>query len=68
MLLDILPLTPYLALASSFILTGTVAAVCFQTGEPPRATGFGHSSDRRWIPPYRGAVKGAKRGQVKEAA
>jgi hypothetical protein len=66
MLLDILTLTPYLALAASFIVTGTIAAVCF-TGQPD-PIGFGHSRDRRRVPPYRGAVKAPRHKELQEVA
>ena len=55
MLLDFIQLTPYLAIAATLLLAGTIAAVCLQSGEVPKATGFGTSSDRRRVS-YRGAV------------
>ena len=68
MLLDILTLAPYLALAASCIVTGSIAVVCFQTGWSPEPTGFGHSGERRRVPPYRGAVKASRESKVQEAA
>ena len=68
MLLDVLALTPYLALAACFIVTAVVVSICLQSGQAPRPTGFGHSSYRRSIPKYRGAVHAPRSSQVQEAA
>jgi hypothetical protein len=67
MLLEAIMYTPYIAIAASLTLAGTVALVCLQSGQPPEASGF-HSHDRRRVPRYRGAVKVPRGSQVQEAA
>lgn len=56
MLLEILILAPYLALAASVIVSGTIATMCFQMGRTPEHAGFGQR-DRRAVPRYRGATR-----------
>ena len=60
MLLDFIQLTPYVAIAATLLLAGTIAAVCMQSAEAPKATGFGTSRDRRRVF-YRGAVGNPRR-------
>ena len=68
MLLNVLALTPYLALAACFTVTAVVVSICLQSGQAPKPTGFGHSSGRRRVPQYRGAVPAPRSSQVQEAA
>jgi len=56
MLLEILILAPYLALAASVFVSGTIAMMCFQMARAPEPAGFGQR-DRRAVPRYRGAMK-----------
>ena len=56
MLLDILILAPYLALAASVIVSGAIATMCFQMGRTPEPAGFGQR-DRRAVPRYQGATR-----------
>ena len=56
MLLEILILAPYLALAASVIVCGTIAVICFQMGWSTEPAEFGRR-DRRTVPRYRGAMK-----------
>jgi hypothetical protein len=67
MLLEAIMLTPYIAIAASLTIAGTVTAVWLQSGQPPEAFGF-HSHDRRRVPRYRGAVNVKRGSQVQEAA
>ena len=67
MLLNVLTLTPYVAIAASLFLACTVVAVCWQVAKPPRRSGFGISTDRRRVT-YRGAVKATRPDQLQEAA
>ena len=67
MLLNILTLTPYVAIAASLFLASTVMVVCLQFAKPPRRSGFGLTSDRRLVT-YRGAVKATRTARLQEAA
>ena len=49
-----------MAIAATLLLAGTIAAVCMQSAEAPKATGFGTSRDRRRVF-YRGAVGNPRR-------
>ena len=64
--MDLLSLTPYIAIAATLLLSGIGAAVYFQFDEPPRPTGFNVSRARR-TRTYRGFVK-ADRNKLQEAA
>ena len=59
MLLDFIQITPYLAIAATLIVAGTILTVCLQSGDAPKGIGFAASRDRRRVS-YRGAV-GASR-------
>ncbi len=56
MLFEILILAPYLALAATVIVVGSIATMCFQMGRTLEPAGFGQR-DRRAAPRYRGAMK-----------
>ena len=67
MLLDALMLMPYVAIAASLFLVGTVATVCAQFLMTPHPVGFGLPTERRRVS-YRGAVKTVRKSQLQEAA
>ena len=56
MLLEILILAPYIALAASVIVSGAIAKMCFQMGRKPEPAGFGRL-DRGAVPRYQRATK-----------
>ena len=56
MLIEILILAPYLALAASVIVSGAIAKMCFQMGRKPEPAGFGRL-DRGAAPRDRGATR-----------
>jgi hypothetical protein len=66
MLLDLLSITPYIAIAASLFLMGIGTVVYMQFGEAPKPVGFNISRARR-TRSYRGFVK-ARRPTLKEAA
>jgi hypothetical protein len=67
MLLDVLMLTPYLAIAASVLVVAVVVLVCLQSRQTPDVSGFGHR-ERRPVPPYRGATKVSRLSHIQEAA
>ncbi|HET7680605.1 MAG TPA: hypothetical protein VFK79_10780 [Xanthobacteraceae bacterium] len=57
-MLQVLVFAPYVALASSFVLAGTVAMICFsQRAQPLQGKGF--SLRKRRMPIVRGTAPGA---------
>jgi hypothetical protein len=66
MLLALLMLTPYLAIAASLLLIATVT-VCVQFDNPPARSGFNASRQRRAVS-HRGFVKTDRARAAQEAA
>ena len=67
MLLDLLMLTPYIAIIASLFLIATVTAVCVQFDTAPTSSGFSAPRNRRDVS-YRGFIKTDRARKVQEAA
>jgi hypothetical protein len=58
---------PYFAIAATFILAGTVIALCWQTDDPPKAKSFSATAKRRKVT-YRAAVLTPRINRIQDAA
>ncbi len=67
MLLQLLTLTPFLAITSCFVLAGTILVICLRSSHTETPSGFGRAVDRRRVS-YRGAVAALRTSDCQEAA